>query len=220
MSLTASLTLLPLLCSWWSAPFADADYRRYPLDSFFDLPAIHQQISLSQPDYALLNAAVFYVTNRERARRRLPLLQFAPGLRNIAAHHAEAMATHDFVSHFNPYEPRYNTLAQRGTAYQTPVHAENVASTFIHAYTANTYYHTDRVASGYEFKDMQGRRLPVYTYLQFAERLVGSWMNSPGHRSNILHRELKKLGCAVRFPAGVAMSRSMPHAFAVQNFSY
>jgi uncharacterized protein YkwD len=36
----------------------------------------------------------------------------------------------------------------------------------------------------------------MHTYLSFAEALVESWMQSPGHRKNILHKEQEYLGCA------------------------
>ena len=200
--------------------FTDADYSRYSVATFLALPALQQPVDLQHPDYALLNATIFYLTNQERARRNLPLLRFQPQLRDCANHHAKAMATHDFVSHENAYEPRFRTLEKRSKAYGHEAHAENVASTFLHAYRSGSTYNTRHTDRGIVFIDNRRQPIKVYTYLEFARDVVSDWMGSPGHRHNILFPELKYLGCAVQLPAGAASSEDLPLAYCVQNFSY
>ncbi len=200
--------------------FPDESYADYTWESFQQLEAIHQPIDLASPDLSLLNAAVFFVTNRERLERGKPPLTFSPQLRDCADHQARAMARHDFVSHFNPYEARYRTLDRRSSAYGTEAHAENVASNFLHAYRSNTFYTPIPGRPFYQYLDFDDRPIPILTYLQFAESLLDDWMGSAGHRRNILFPELQFLGCAIRLPEGAGRSRDMPLAFCVQNFSY
>lgn len=203
-----------------TSSFEDGAYAQYSWESFNRIEELSEPIDFAEPDYGLLNAAVFYVTNQERAQRNLPLLSFSPDLRNIADHHARAMAAHDFVSHFNVYEPRYRTMEQRSRVYGKEAHAENVASNFLHQYRSNTYYTPKPARPYYEYYDSRRQLIPVLSYLEFAQNLVDDWMNSSGHRRNILFRELKSLGCAVRIPEGAGTRNEIPLAYCVQNFSY
>lgn len=221
-SMFSKIISISLLISLFlgASVFEDGAYEQYTWQSFNRIEALQRPIDFAEPDYGLLNAAVFYVTNQERAQRNLPLLSFSPDLRDIADHHARAMAEHDFVSHFNVFESRYRTLEQRSRAYGKEAHAENVASNFLHKYRSNTYYTPRPARPFYEYYDSQRRSIPVMSYLEFAENLVDDWMSSSGHRRNILFRELKSLGCAVRIPEGAGTKNEIPLAYCVQNFSY
>jgi uncharacterized protein YkwD len=60
-----------------------------------------------------------------------------------------------------------------------------------------------------------GQPVRTHTYASFARTIVEAWMNSPGHRANIVERKLRYLGCAAK------MSRSLDDIsmiFAVQAF--
>lgn len=211
------LVVSPLLLT---GSFEDESYEQYTWQSFLRLEKLQEPIDMAEPDLNLLNAAVFYLTNRERAERGLPVLRFSGDLRDVANHHARAMARRDFVSHFNPYEPRYRTLEQRSRAYDTEAHAENVASNFLHNYRPNTYYTPTPGRPFYEYRDSRNRVISVRSYLAFAENLVSDWMSSSGHRRNILFRDLKFLGCAIQIPEGAGQANQIPLAYCVQNFSY
>lgn len=55
---------------------------------------------------------------------------------------------------------------------------------------------------------MEPARRPVgsperdYTYSALAAFLVEAWMNSPGHRANLLNPQFTDIGCAARFAHG------------------
>jgi uncharacterized protein YkwD len=61
-----------------------------------------------------------------------------------------------------------------------------------------------------------GRPLPPYTYRTFAALLVEGWMNSPGHRANILERDFRLAGVATRL--GRSPRTGTLLAYAVQVF--
>jgi uncharacterized protein YkwD len=42
----------------------------------------------------------------------------------------------------------------------------------------------------------------AYTYAGYAALMVDAWMNSPGHRANILNPDFTELGCAARLGRG------------------
>jgi uncharacterized protein YkwD len=44
---------------------------------------------------------------------------------------------------------------------------------------------------------------PAFTYGTYAAFLVEKWMNSPGHRANLLNPEFTYLGCAARPGRGI-----------------
>ena len=51
---------------------------------------------------------------------------------------------------------------------------------------------------------------------QIAAALVDAWMNSPGHRANLLNRSMTHLGCAIRVTRG---PNHTWYAFGVQDFA-
>lgn len=217
------LLFFPFLLAWTSLglekPFSDQDYRHYNWKDFHRLPEAHQVIDLDHPDYDLLNAAVFYTTVRARVQEGLGELDFDPALRNMADFHASAMAQYGFVDHTNPRNPRYATMSQRARQFGARANAENVASTFLHQYQSGTYYLKRETANGLVFLNQRDRVvIPVHTYLSFAQSVVKSWMNSPGHRSNILYPSMDRLGCACAIGADELASGEMPLAYCTQNF--
>jgi uncharacterized protein YkwD len=137
-------------------------------------------ISAINPDYRLLNAAVFFVTNEARIKHRKRPIPYSSFLESSAFHHSKAMAEQSFFSHVNPNDPTRATTEDRGTlaGISNPAIAENIAMTALWRKS---------------------------TYLSIAEELVSMWMNSPGHRSNILSDDAKAMGCGVYVRDGRAV---------------
>jgi len=50
-----------------------------------------------------------------------------------------------------------------------------------------------------KFATYEGQALPAHSYASLARHVVGLWMNSPGHRKNILDRRVTKVSTAVAF---------------------
>ena len=71
--------------------------------------------------------------------------------------------------------------------------AENIADCpVIKANESFTYSVKDGVV---HFFTMAGKEFFPYTYSEMAKSVVDSWMNSPGHRANILNPDYFYLGC-------------------------
>jgi len=153
-------------------PWNNESYLKWNEKNFRKCSAFSLPVSVFNPDYRLLNAAVFFVTNEIRVRFRKYPIPFSPLLESSAYHHSKAMAEQSFFSHTNPKDPTRATTSNRGSmaGIHNPAIAENIAMTYI------------------------GRKP---SYLKIAEELVSMWMSSPGHRENILSDNPKAMGCGV-----------------------
>jgi uncharacterized protein YkwD len=133
---------------------------------------------------AELNAALLKETNRVRGVHGLRALQLLPALAGAADDHTAFMVLTFTVSHTSPIPGRKNALErakEHGLGFASLV-AENVLST---AFAAP--HHSPDACT------------------EIAATLVAQWMDSPGHRANLLHRGFTDVGCAVRyavFPGG------------------
>jgi uncharacterized protein YkwD len=143
-------------------------YTSNSLNSFKQLPAVHQKIAGSKFNYRLMDAALFFRTNEERIRYNLPEFYFSIALEKAALGHSIDMVQQNFYSHQSPVpgkEDMTDRLKRVGVDYMAC--AENI----------------------YNFNDEDP------TYWSLASKLVEGWMNSSGHRRNILNPNFKFLGC-------------------------
>lgn len=137
--------------------------------------------------------------NTIRRNRGLPPLSWDDSLHTIARYHSRQMATENFFAHTSPsgqtMEDRYKKFGYycevtiTGDRYSTG--GENIAKTFHH-----------RNVIGY------GR---LTTEQEVAEGLVEQWMDSDGHRENILKPYWNNEGIGVHLTADNAV-------YATQNF--
>jgi uncharacterized protein YkwD len=169
-----SVVFLLLLCGF--AGFAQSNpehwdatyYTGYSVQTFKQLRAVHKKIAGSKFNHRLLNAALFFRTNEERIKNNLPQFNFSIALEKAALGHSIDMVQHNFYAHDSPVPGSQNMtdrLKRVGVDYSTC--AENIYNIF----------------------DEDP------TYWSLASKLVEGWMNSSGHRRNILNPNLRYLGC-------------------------
>jgi uncharacterized protein YkwD len=118
-------------------------------------------------DAAVRNATVCLL-NYERALHRLPALRPHPALARAAAAHSRDMAARRYFSH--------NTLG--GGSFSTRIKAARYVS------SGGSWAVGENLAWG------TGE-------LSTAASIVKGWMNSPGHRANVLDREFREVGVGV-----------------------
>lgn len=171
-------------------------YEKYDNNSFQSISKVNTKIDFANIDYPLLNAAIFFETNRRRTEMSLPPFMFSPALEKAAMQHSMDMVKLDFYSHTSPVEGRETPKKRMesygiGNAYT----AENINIGFGIAYEGGRPVFTPGQNKGNFFSyDLNGVPLPPQSYRSLAVALVDSWMNSPGHRRNILNTNLKFLG--------------------------
>ncbi len=216
LSLFLILTFIPqvLLPNWQIS-----EYRTKTYENFRSYHGFNRVIDEKNVDYPLLNAAVFYVTNEVRVRQGRKPLEYAPELEKSAWLHSKEMVEKNFFSHKNPFVPRKRTPEQRGglAGIKNPKIAENIATGFGIVYTAGRPVYNR--GSGRFSYTPTGKILPNHTYLSLAEALVRQWMNSPGHRRNILSKNGIQLGCGVYFYRDRRFN-NMLKCKATQNFQW
>jgi len=138
-------------------------------------PSKLPRTAISVPD---LEKSIHALINRERAAHGLSPLDWDEALTRIARGHSKDMADRGYFSHDSP-EGRdfsYRYLRQGYTCalrIGNPIHtgAENIA--FLSRYRSIT------MINGVAYPDWN-------TAEQIAVSVVQGWMNSPGHRKNIL----------------------------------
>jgi len=181
------------------AAWTDAHYLRFTPERFSKYKHAKKQIDLENVDYALLDAAIFFETSRERVRNKQGPCVYSSALRRAAAGHCKDMIDKGFLSHENPHDARKRTPRDR-----------------------------IRLAGGGRARCAENLGVMVadeqMTYLSFAEALVAGWMRSPGHRANILDPRMAVMGCAARIYVGNAKdaksgAKKVYAVKACQNFS-
>jgi uncharacterized protein YkwD/FtsZ-binding cell division protein ZapB len=158
--------------NWQEDNYSEWDHTNFRQNQVFNQP-----FSTSNPDYLLLDAAVFYLTNEERSKAGVYPLGYHKLLEIAAYNHSLKMAKTGFFSHENPIDGSRYSTSDRGklAGVTNPSFAENIAT----------------------FTQRNGS-----TYLQVATKLVNQWMNSSGHRKNILSREGRQMAAGTYYHNG------------------
>ena len=135
--------------------------------------------------------AVERLVNAERAKAGLPAFKRSAKLPSIALAHSRDMAQRNYISHVTPegLDPSarakkagYDIVKKRGNSIRTGV-------------GENLYEHQSVM------RDEKGERPYLESAQKVAEAAVKGWMNSPGHRRNILNPDYNYQG------TGVAVSK-------------
>lgn len=171
-------SILLLLCAVFSfvraqeSRWSSEMYDNYSYYDYTNYAPFNQSIAQTNYDSDLLEAAIFYETNRQRAKYGLSLLRFDYNTYISAHNHTVDMVRHNFFSHTSVVPGKISMsdrMSQVG--YSSHACAENIVNAAIKG-----------------------------TYQEAARYLVEElWMNSPEHRKNILTPSYTHLGCGAAF---------------------
>ncbi len=114
-----------------------------------------------------LEKAIIALTNNERSRRGLSPCIMDEQLADVARMHSADMLKRDFFTHDNPDGLGPNDRVKKGYPTLLGGVGENIAF------------------------------LENYPDGELAKRFVTNWMNSPGHRANILKADYKSMGLGI-----------------------
>lgn len=143
-------------------------------NNFRDFKLFQKRLNPNKIDFPLLHAALFYVTNEARLEQGLIELEYHPALEIMAYNHSITMAEDDFFDHENPKDKKRRTATLR--AKRAGIINPNIGEN-IHA------------AGGRQFG----------TYIEIADYIVQSWIDSPPHRRTMFSKDALQLGCGVYF---------------------
>ena len=159
--------------------------------------AADQPINFQKPDMDLINREIIKATNAARARHGLPALGNSKHLTYAAQLHTNDMVNQNFFDHNNPHDASKRTPEQRiaMSGYKAGATAENIAGSFGIKYEAGASVSF----GGPGVIKLNGVEIPPHSPRSLAESLVTQWMNSPGHRANILSQGVTEMGSGVTF---------------------
>ena len=192
-------------------------YYQLELAAFREFKPFNEDIDIKHPDYRRINAAIYWVTNETRAKNGCTSLKFLPELEYAATIHSDDMVKYNFFDHYNNYARNRRSPDDRAriAGIVNPAMAENIIEGYLLRYQNNS---SVRAAGPGEFTDPgSGIPLAPHTYLSLADELVSRWMDSKGHRKNVLSED------AVETAVGVivyldAEFNDMPSVMATQLF--
>lgn len=195
----------------------EIDFFRLAPTEFFKLPSIHKPISFQSIDYPLLHAAIFHLTNAERIQKGLSTLSFSKEAQLAAEGHAQDMVAHRFYSHTSPIKFKRTLRDRLNKQGINPKYlGENISSTFGIQYEEGKKVAKPNTPGKFRYLSASNP-IPPHTYLSFAKMVVHLWMNSPGHRQNILNPIFTQLGCGTQVYFDKNFYQ-MPYFMSVQNF--
>ena len=197
-------------------------YSDYDVNTFSNIVNLQNKITKLFVDVDLLNATIFWFTNVERKKNNLQQFQFHNKLKQTAILHSEQMQIHNFFSHENTFEARYKTLTDRINSVKDnnfqgfTSWGENIADYPI--IKVNESFTVEKRNGVVRLFSTNGEEIFPYSYYKFAKTVVEGWMNSPGHRKNILNPDYEYLGCGCAKYEKQGNGYSMLYFKLTQNF--
>lgn len=189
------------------SPTARLDARRFS-----------PKIDFERMDAELLEEAICLATNEAREAKGLSALPFERHLARAARSHARRMARYKFFGHADPRDAARKSPEDRArrAGVENPYIAENVAVRMgLKMRSGEPVYVVDPDRSWFSRRP-GGAPIPPHTYRTFARAIVAQWMESTGHRENILSESGQQMGCGV----GLRFQSGMPRVYGVQVFQW
>ncbi len=158
-----------------------------------------QAVPTSGIDQALFSDAIAREASYQRCKRGKRKLAVAPKITGIAARHSQWMAKAGKLTHVSTV-PGKRRLGARVRSTRLPflTASENIASLSRFQFSEQKFSIND--SSGCRFS-YNGIPIPRHTYASLARRVVELWMNSSGHRRNLLKSGNRLVGGGVGFDA-------------------
>ena len=157
---------------------------------------------------------IVFFTNEERKQAGLPPFLYDTAISVIARRHSENMGRQDNMSHsLDGKDPTNRAL---DTGYDCRAYRPDGSYTYgLSENIAQQPQVTRSIRTG------NGPWVPDVTLNdeQIAKALVQGWMDSPGHRRNILEPEARRIGAGVAITPGKRHGLPWGHVWATQNFS-
>jgi uncharacterized protein YkwD len=148
---------------------------------------------------ALLDSAIRAEVNFHRCRAGLKNVGDAGNsLSTQAKKHSQWMARTQQLTHRSTV-PGAASLRDRikkaGVKFRTG--SENIG--MVHRYQIDNRRFKILDSGSCKFATYEGKPLPAHSYASLARHVVSLWMDSPGHRKNILDKRVNKVETAVAF---------------------
>ena len=134
-------------------------------------------------DVQAIEKQVHRLVNQERTEHRMPALEWVDSLRTLGVVHSRDMRDRDFFRHTNPDGETINDRADT-----LGLHCRRIDGDTVYGFGENLYKATLYIQYRDFYEDSQflRREYEWKTESSIAREIVDGWMDSPGHRQNIL----------------------------------
>ena len=202
------LLITSLFCINCKAHWNDSLYRVTSYSDFFQLPEVNTRINLDSIDYSLLDAAIFYQTNKLRAGYGLWGFKYSRALEKSAFEHSVDMGVLNFFEHESVIEEK-KTVDMRLELVGTGGSSENIAANGGYSFQRCIHPWDDEEETNlsidtiklYPVDDTTGLKRKNFnkTYRQIAIIFLCQWEGSRGHYDNMINFNSDYLGCGVYY---------------------
>ncbi len=193
------------------------DLCAFPSKNFWLLEKINEPINPIKLSRPLFHAALFHATNAERKKHGLPALVYSDTLKVSALLHSAEMKIHKFFSHENPNNRSLYQLQDRvraaGGEQKYQIIGENLADFPI----VRDDFPTPQIFKPF-IRALRGSNPEYETYKLMALKITEGWMNSEGHRRNILNRLFQHVGFGVAHHTKYINGTEYDYILCTQNF--
>lgn len=174
---------------------AQSLYDNYNHSNYRNCKAFRTTISIDAFEAPLLNACLFFATNEIRVQHKLKILSYHPKLEKAATTHSVDMVKYNFFDHTNNKVKAHREPDNRAriSGIRNPFIAENIAEGFVLNYEPES--EVIPKDAGIFIDPKTNKPLAIRSYLELSDYLMNSWMESDGHRENILSKDALQLGC-------------------------
>ena len=163
-------------------PLKASDLSDLSLEDFLQLERFYDTIELDQIDTEMIELGVWHLSNVYRLKNGKPALEYNINLDSAAQLHSDQMQLYGFFSHDNKKNKALGTLDKRAetSGYNNWWFlAENIYSGFIS--TSNPC-----------------------SYFEICVKIVQAFIDSKGHRENLLSTDVNEMGCGIQFDTSSA----------------
>lgn len=153
-----------------------------------------QQEPQPRIEAADLAKRIHTLINKQRTKHGLQSLTWNDTLSRIAAKHSHDMANRNYLDHNTPEGDSFSDRYRQG-GYSCGIQIGNVIHTGAENIALSRLYHsttTENRVTYYHWNSVQ----------EIALKTVDGWMNSPGHRKNILTPHWRHEGIGVKIGSG------------------
>ena len=152
-------------------------------------------------DQRMLSVAILAEVNFQRCKKRLRPLELSYGnLTEVALGHSLWMAGTGTMSHTGGRETgRTLTDRVRRAGLKPRTYAENLAFLPRYRFGGTPFKVANRAAC--QFLSLDGQMIGQHSYRSLAQEVVRLWMESPGHRRNLLSPNQRRMSAAASLSA-------------------
>ncbi len=205
--LAISLMVTAAACSGANSNAVLDDHSRLA-DSAYDAAIDFRAI-----DYDRLAASCLLASNEARVAHGARAVSHHPKLELAGREYAMSMSRGQFFAHEHPTDSSQQTpeIRARNAGITNPFIAENLA--LIQGYPVPDATPVFVREGGFSI-NANGPIITPHTYRSVAKYVVQGWLDSPGHRRNLLSGDAVQLGCG----AALTSQGEMPMFLFAQNF--